>query len=195
MQENLVFTDGTTIKGDGSNVHPLKTVAGAPGGANTDVQFNNAGVLGGSADFTFDPAAKLLQVGGSTHLSSFFVFIDQAAGDLVLSTGTSTQPANSILIGTPGGFLGDNINIQAGLTANSEFLITANNIGQINTGNTLSLSSASLVLGALGKSVGFFGSIGTAKPVVAGSKASGAALVSLLAALVGLGLITDNTTP
>lgn len=35
----------------------------------------------------------------------------------------------------------------------------------------------------------------TARPTVTGSRASGAALVSLLAGLVGLGLIKDETTP
>jgi len=35
----------------------------------------------------------------------------------------------------------------------------------------------------------------TAKPNVTGSRASGAALVSLLSALASLGIITDSTTP
>jgi hypothetical protein len=43
-------------------------------------------------------------------------------------------------------------------------------------------------------SVGFYGTAATAKPTVTGSKASGAALTSLLTALAGLGLITDTTT-
>lgn len=42
--------------------------------------------------------------------------------------------------------------------------------------------------------MGFFGSSGTSRPTVTGSRASGAALASLLSALDTLGLITNNTT-
>jgi hypothetical protein len=48
--------------------------------------------------------------------------------------------------------------------------------------------------GTAGARLGFFGSAATAKPTVSGSRASGAALVSLLSALSSLGLITDSTT-
>lgn len=46
----------------------------------------------------------------------------------------------------------------------------------------------------LGSSAGFFNAAAVTKPTVTGSKASGAALTSLLAALVSLGLITDSTS-
>ena len=42
--------------------------------------------------------------------------------------------------------------------------------------------------------LGFYGATAVAKQVVTGSKATGAALISLLAALVALGLITDSST-
>lgn len=42
--------------------------------------------------------------------------------------------------------------------------------------------------------IGFFGSAGSAKPAVAGSRGGNAALASLLTGLAGLGLLTDNTT-
>jgi hypothetical protein len=41
---------------------------------------------------------------------------------------------------------------------------------------------------------GFFGHAPAAKPIVSGSRASGAAWTSLLAGLVGLGLVTDGTS-
>jgi len=42
--------------------------------------------------------------------------------------------------------------------------------------------------------VGFFGAAAAAKPAITGSRGGNAALASLLTALAGLGLITDNTT-
>lgn len=42
--------------------------------------------------------------------------------------------------------------------------------------------------------MGFFGSIGTTKPTVSGSKSNSEAMTSLLTALANLGLITDSTT-
>lgn len=45
-----------------------------------------------------------------------------------------------------------------------------------------------------GANLGFFSATAIAKPTVTGSKASGAALASLLTALSSLGLITDSTT-
>jgi hypothetical protein len=45
-----------------------------------------------------------------------------------------------------------------------------------------------------GTTVGFYGATPAAKPTVTGAKGANAALTSLLAALVTLGLITDTTT-
>ena len=43
---------------------------------------------------------------------------------------------------------------------------------------------------------GFFGALPVrSRPIVTGSRAGGAALVSLLQALASLGLVTDNTVP
>jgi hypothetical protein len=42
--------------------------------------------------------------------------------------------------------------------------------------------------------LGFYGTAGTAKPTISGSRAGNAALASLLTSLAGLGLITDSTT-
>lgn len=54
----------------------------------------------------------------------------------------------------------------------------------------------SLVLKQLAviEQAGFFGAAPTYRPIVSGSRSSGAALVSLLAALSQLGLIYDQTT-
>jgi hypothetical protein len=59
----VLSTDGagglswTTSGGGGGN--------GTPGGSNTQVQYNDAGVFGGSAFFTFDEATNTLQIAGN----------------------------------------------------------------------------------------------------------------------------------
>lgn len=55
--ETIVYSDNSTVTGDGSKVHPLAASGGGgtPGGENTDVQFNNSGAFGGDAGLTYDP--------------------------------------------------------------------------------------------------------------------------------------------
>lgn len=62
---------------------------------------------------------------------------------------------------------------------------------QFNAG--LTVFAGNVALPASGD-LGFYGTTPAAKPVVTGSKASGAALASLLTGLASLGLITDSTT-
>jgi hypothetical protein len=54
--------------------------------------------------------------------------------------------------------------------------------------------NGAVIVGTSGNAVGFFGSAGATKPAIAGAKAGNTALASLLAALVSLGLVLDNTT-
>ncbi|CAH2603207.1 exported protein of unknown function [Rhodovastum atsumiense] len=49
-------------------------------------------------------------------------------------------------------------------------------------------------LGAAARSLGFYGAAGGRRPTVSGTRGGNAALTSLVAALAGLGLITDATT-
>lgn len=57
------------------------------------------------------------------------------------------------------------------------------------------VANQNVQLGGATKTVGFYGSAGTAKPTVTGSWADGSAGASLAAALAALGLLTDSTTP
>lgn len=64
----LVYTkisDGDLYFKDSSGVeHNLLTGSGGVAGLNTQVQYNNAGAFGASADFTWDNGAKILTVNG-----------------------------------------------------------------------------------------------------------------------------------
>jgi hypothetical protein len=44
--------------------------SGTPGGSDTQVQFNDAGAFGGSADLTWDDTGKVLGVGGDIRLAA-----------------------------------------------------------------------------------------------------------------------------
>jgi len=90
----VTITGGTTgqvLTTDGSGVLSWSTVSGGggtPGGANTQVQFNDAGAFGGSTNFTFNKttdtlAVKSLAVSGPLNLG--------AVGNVAITGGTSGQ--------------------------------------------------------------------------------------------------------
>ena len=60
--------------------------------------------------------------------------------------------------------------------------------------NIGTITATSVKIGRSGQSIGFFATSPIAKPTVTGSRSSGAALVSLISALVSLGLIFDTTS-
>lgn len=60
----LYFHNGTSWVG-------VTAGSGVPGGSNTHVQFNNSGVFGGSANFTWDNATSVLTINGRTDLRQY----------------------------------------------------------------------------------------------------------------------------
>lgn len=67
--------------------------------------------------------------------------------------------------------------------------------GDTNIGlNIYAKGSGTVMIGFTGQTVGFYGSAGTTKQTVTGSRGSNAALASLLTALAGYGLITDSSS-
>jgi hypothetical protein len=58
----------TSVNEDGTAILPYSpiggTAGGGPGGVNVSVQYNNSGILGGSADFTFEPTTSELSLNG-----------------------------------------------------------------------------------------------------------------------------------
>lgn len=100
-------TNGQALTTDGNGITTWTTVTTAPGGANTNVQYNDAGAFGGSAAFTFTKAsglvtlsgvalaggAGLLQLFGATHTAVvsevFPVYVD--TGTLTVTGGYASQ--------------------------------------------------------------------------------------------------------
>jgi len=92
--QSLVYADQTSVAGDGTSVHPLTAVGGGgtPGGANTDVQYNDSGAFGGNDGFYYD---KTIEEFGFVNLvvpdSLFGVDLIGAGSDIFLSAGTNGQ--------------------------------------------------------------------------------------------------------
>ena len=63
------FVSASTFYGDGQH---LKNTTGTPGGFTTNVQFNDAGVLGGSNDFKWRHPGEVLIVSGTVSASGDF---------------------------------------------------------------------------------------------------------------------------
>lgn len=72
---------------------------GTPGGANTNIQFNNAGAFGGSNNFTFVNATNTVQIQGS---GSVLLRISGSRGDLlrVVDSGSSSPVIATISSGS-----------------------------------------------------------------------------------------------
>lgn len=100
---NLVWNAGTTTPGSGT-----------PGGANTQIQFNDAGDFGGVAGFTFDSSTSNVEMPGdikaltgniaNTIIDSFGIQTPGASGNI---SGVHYMSANIILSSTHANFAGN----------------------------------------------------------------------------------------
>ena len=73
---------------NGINLGELGTASSLIGGSDTQIQFNNSGSFGGSADLTWDDTSKELGVGGDINLT----------GSISVPLGSNTSP--SVYFGT-----------------------------------------------------------------------------------------------
>ena len=122
--------------------------------------------------------------GGSNAGSDFNIISYTDAGVQSLVPITITRSTGFIVLSTQ---------TTIGGGSNNAIVIVPGAAGTNFAGITPS-NSGGLLLGASGRPMGFFGTTPAAKPTVSGAKGSNAALASLLAALVALGLVTDTTT-
>lgn len=79
------------------------------------------------------------------------------------------------------------LNINAPVSVSGAYTMQASNGLSVSSGGPLMLQDA-------GGQLGFFGSAGSIRPTITGSRSGNAALASLLSALAVLGLITNSTT-
>lgn len=129
------------------------------------------------------PAFTAVAVGASTSTDALVITATDGAkptltsavgvGEITLKTGTGSIPVPTTKM--------------IALASENATLVNAGTAVTLMIGGTTRVSCDTTGLG-------FFAATPVAKPTVTGSKVSGAALVSLLAQLVALGLITDGTS-
>ena len=112
-----------------ANGQPLD-VGGNPGGANTNIQFNNNGEFGGTANLTFNSATNLLTLTGNIAASNANLGNIVTANYLVSNSGCVLIATGAIaVIGNAAGIFNSGIvDINLGLVAN---VIVGSNVGNV----------------------------------------------------------------
>ena len=133
----------------------------------------------------------VLQTGGNNRMvipPTSGITLNDTAGSLGLTIIPSTS---TTVIRSPSALM---------LSGDAEVYLTAygNNrfVGDSTRGYFEGNSYTSLEIGDVGSAagLGFYGQTPQAKPTITGSKTTGAALISLLTMLAGIGLLTDGTS-
>jgi hypothetical protein len=151
-------TNGQALVTDGAGNLSFTTLApsgaGIPGGANTQIQYNNSGNFGGSAAFTFDSSSNLVTLNGNISASYFIGNGSQLTGlpasysntnvAAYLPTYTGNVAANYFIGNgsTLTSITGGNVTGQVGnaLVAGTVYTASQPNITSVGTLNALSIS-------------------------------------------------------
>jgi hypothetical protein len=95
-------TDGNNtnvLQTDGNGILTWVAAAGGgatvPGGADTQVQYNNGGAFGGDATFNFNDTTKILDVDGQTITGTTAIGLDMSGG--TFATAVQNWPANPVI--------------------------------------------------------------------------------------------------
>jgi hypothetical protein len=115
---------------------------GTPGGADTQIQFNDDGSFGGSADFTWDDTGKVLDVGGDINLDDGGSF--QTTLQLVTPTAarTITFPDATGTVGLVAGSTGQLVfNLDGAYSGGPLYDNTKGTLGY-NTGGTITQATS-----------------------------------------------------
>ena len=122
--------DQVSLKRADGNISKLLT---ADGTANTQVLFNNANVLGGSSNFTFNSTTNLLTVSGNINVGN--ISSGNWAGNVITvaygGTGLSSLTSNALMVGNA--------------TGNVKF-VSPGNVGNVLTSNGTNWLSTAPVL-------------------------------------------------
>lgn len=114
-------------------------VGGNPGGSNTQIQINNNGEFGASANFTFDTVSNTLTVLGNAAFTNASVGNTLSANYLVSNNGCVTISTGIISVSsnTAGIFSSSVTDINFGLAAN---IIMGSSSGQVTVQNNLAVT-------------------------------------------------------
>jgi hypothetical protein len=192
-----------------------------PCGADTQVQYNNAGACGADGNFTWHHTTQILQLndtlgntaqytgGGVTGVANDYtiaapnIHLNPSANVTMGSTVTITPPTGSIVdVGTTSalheifaGALGTNGLVIAGSASGNAVAIDAKATGAtVNILADAGIQFTTLIQATFDSKLGFFNTAPVVKPAVTGSQNGNPALGSFLTALANEGLITNSTT-
>jgi len=168
------------VDSTGASIFP-SSGGGTPGGADKQIQFNDAGAFAGDAAMVFDKTAQTIFFGPTGATSSFECNPSDGTGEADFALQGSGVATLEV----------DDGSHASNLQMTSQHVNITNNDP---TGQVELQASNQVVL--LAAKLGFFStSTGVTKPAVTGSNVAGEAAASLIAGLAALGLVTDSTTP
>lgn len=135
--------------GNGGN-----TGNGIPGGANTQVQFNDAGEFGGDAGFTYDKVANVLTVnelvtGNVTadDLSVNDITANNVTANYFIGDGSNVTNVHAVLADVANEVAGANVTGEVNFAAIANSVAGANVTGQVSFANVANNVSASNITG------------------------------------------------
>ena len=125
---------------------------GSPGGANTNIQFNDgSGLFGGTANLTFNKVNNRLSLNGNANISNvnanFFGPLTGRVGATTPNTGAFTTVTTTSSISAAGNITGANTRINGLISITGN--LTAGNIKTIGTANVNDIDVTGNVLGGL----------------------------------------------
>jgi hypothetical protein len=95
------ITLGTNLSFSGSVLNATGG-GGTPGGANTDIQYNNSGAFGGDANFTYTTGTGIVQLSNSQNGATYFDAINSNTGTSAQAIYVTSNGTNSSNYGTLG---------------------------------------------------------------------------------------------
>ena len=146
LTNGYYYANGAVFGGGGGG--------GTPGGANTQVQYNNNGVFGGSAGFTFNNTTNAIATTGTISTTGTITAASTVGGVI---TGTSTSVTGTVTgASVVGGVItGTSTSVSGTVTA-------ASTVGGVITGSSLSVTTGTITGGNIvngnGNGVGNIGS-------------------------------------
>lgn len=102
--KSLVAGSNITLSGgtDTVTINATGTLSGAPAGADTQIQYNNAGALGASSKFTFQNSNSTLRIGAENTLTTIqapdATTSNTAGGQMIIKSGLPSGVANGSLL-------------------------------------------------------------------------------------------------
>lgn len=128
---------------------------GTPGGANSQVQFNDAGVFGGDAGFTYDKVANVMTVGNVTtaNINADYIVLnwDVTANvvfaNYLMGDGSNITNVHAIVSDVANSIAGSNVTGQVNFAAVANSVAGANVTGQVAFANVANNVSAANIAG------------------------------------------------